>query len=249
MSTRYALDVMLAGQPSMSGTSPSPEIARQQFRDAQRVQDSFLSAVEKRTLLWLAERTPRVVNSDHLTVLGLIAMLAAGAAFAAARWSRWVLLAVPICLALNWLGDSLDGTLARFRRQPRPRYGFYVDHVVDALGTFAMFAGMAISTYMSPWTSSALLVAYLLLMIEAVLATYTLGVFRIAQFRMSPTELRILLSIGTLVLLVKPAIHFFGRTILLFDVGGVIGTCGMALLLLLSFVRNTRTLYLQERIP
>jgi phosphatidylglycerophosphate synthase len=248
MSTRYALDVMLAEKPSLPETRPSPEIARQQFRDAQRIQDSFLAAAEKKTLLWLAERTPPAVNSDHLTALGMIAMIVAGAGFAAARWNRWTLLAVPVCLALNWLGDSLDGTLARFRQQPRPRYGFYVDHVVDALGTFAMFAGMAVSHYMSPWTAAGLLVAYLLLMIEAVLATYTLGVFRIAQFRMSPTELRILLSIGSLVLLVKPVVHLFGGSFLLFDVGGVIGASGMALLILLSFIRNTRTLYLQERI-
>ena len=46
---------------------------------------------------------------------------------------------------LNWFGDSMDGTLARVRGQQRPRYGFYVDHVVDVLGAVAMMVGMACS--------------------------------------------------------------------------------------------------------
>ena len=105
-----------------------------QFRNPTRQLNSVLSALEKRCLLWLAARMPRAVNSDHLTGLALAAMVGAGACYALARFSPLALYGVVVCLAINWFGDSLDGTLARVRNHQRPRYGFYVDHVVDAVG-------------------------------------------------------------------------------------------------------------------
>ncbi len=77
--------------------------------------------------------------------LGLSAQIGAGICFALSRYDRRALLAVIVCLALNWLGDSLDGTLARVRRQERPRYGFYVDHIVDILGAVALMCGLGFS--------------------------------------------------------------------------------------------------------
>ncbi|HMD32611.1 MAG TPA: CDP-alcohol phosphatidyltransferase family protein, partial [Candidatus Acidoferrales bacterium] len=100
------------------------------FQSAERAQQSVLARLEKRCLLWLAARLPRWVTSDGLTLLGLLAMLGAGFSYWMARTTREGLLLVILCLAVNWFGDSLDGTLARFRNQPRPRYGFYVDHIV-----------------------------------------------------------------------------------------------------------------------
>src|SRR3954470_18338040 len=218
------------------------------FKNAVRVQESFLARAEKSALLWLAARMPSWVNSDHLTLLGLLALVAAGATYWLARWNRYWLLGGIVFLALNWFGDSLDGTLARFRNRQRPRYGFYVDHVVDAIGTFFLLGGMALSGIMSAPLTIGLLIAYLLLMIEVTLATYTIGVFQISFFKMSPTELRIALSIGNLFALANPIGHLFGRTFLLFDVGGVVGIVGMTFILLLSVVKNTRTLYIQERL-
>jgi len=218
------------------------------FKNAVRVQESFLARAEKSTLLWLAARMPLWVNSDHLTLLGLLSLIGAGAAYALARWNRWWLLGGILFLALNWFGDSLDGTLARFRNRQRPRYGFYVDHVVDAVGTFFLLGGMAMSGIMSAPVAIGLLIAYLLLMIEVCLATHTVGVFQISFFKMSPTELRIALSIGNLFALANPVGHLFGREFLLFDVGGVIGVIGMAFILVFSMVRNTRKLYVQERL-
>src|SRR5215831_11959070 len=197
------------------------------FREAKRTQQSFLAVVEKKTLLWLAARTPSWINSDHLTVLGLAAMAAAGAGYWWSRTNRAGLILVIICLAMNWLGDSLDGTLARFRNCPRPRYGFYVDHIVDAFSAFFLLGGLALSGYMSPWVALGLLVVYLMLSIEVYLATYTLGDFTISYFKMGPTELRILLSIGNLALLWKPMSHLAGRSYRMFDVGGSIGISGM----------------------
>src|SRR5262249_2322222 len=177
------------------------------FREAKRTQQSFLASAEKKTLLWLAARTPSWINSDHLTVLGLAAMIGAGAGYWWSRTNRAGLIVVTLCLAVNWLGDSLDGSLARFRSCPRPRYGFYVDHIVDAFSALFLLGGLALSGYMSPWVALGLLIAYLMLSIEVYLATYTLGDFTISYFKMGPTELRLLLSIGNLALLWKSMVH------------------------------------------
>lgn len=219
------------------------------FREAKRTQEGFLAALEKKTLCWLAARTPSWINSDHLTVLGLAAMAGACAGYWWSRINPAGLFVVIACLALNWLGDSLDGTLARFRNCPRPRYGFYVDHVVDAFGALFLLGGMALSGHMAPVVAIGLLVAYLLLSIEVYLASYTLGDFRISYYKMSPTELRILLCIGNLALLYKSVVHLFGRAYKLFDVGGTMGITGMVALLLISVVRNTVKLYRREPLP
>src|SRR6266581_9807427 len=120
------------------------------FTSAARLQRSLTASLEKRALIWLAKRTPRSINSDHLTLLGFAAQLLAGVSYALARWNRYALLLVIFFLALNWLGDSLDGTLARVRNCQRPRYGYYVDHVVDLTGTAALAGGMAASGLMTP---------------------------------------------------------------------------------------------------
>jgi archaetidylinositol phosphate synthase len=220
------------------------------FHEAKRIQQSFLANLEKRTLIWLAARTPACVNSDHLTVFGLLAMAGAGAGYWWASRSRAGLLLVILCLAFNWLGDSLDGTLARFRDHCRPRYGFYVDHIVDALSAFFLLGGLALSGYMAPAIALGLLIAYLMLSVEVYLASYTLGDFKISYFKMGPTELRLLLSLGNLVLCFwKCTVHLFGRAYRLFDVGGTLGISGMLLVLVISVIHNTVRLYRQEPIP
>lgn len=220
-----------------------------QFREARRIQQSFLAQAEKRTLLWLARHTPRAINSDHLTLLGLLAMAGAGAGYWWSARNRMGLILVIICLALNWLGDSLDGTLARFRDCQRPRYGFYVDHMVDAFGALFLFVGLALSGYMSTAVALGLLIAYLMLSIQVYLASYTLSDFKISYFGMGPTELRLLLSAGNVALFWKPVSHIAGRAYRLFDVGGTIGICGMALILLVSTIRNTVRLFQSEPLP
>lgn len=219
------------------------------FREAKRTQGSFLAGLEKRALAWMATRTPAWINSDHLTLLGLLAMTGAGLGYWWSRTNPAGLYAATAGLAVNWLGDSLDGTLARIRNCQRPRYGFYVDHVADAFGALFLLGGLAFSGYMSPAIAIGLLVSYLLLSIEVYLASYTLGDFKISYFRMSPTELRILLSMGNLVLLYKAVVHLFGRAYRLFDVGGTVGISGMLLVLLISVIQNTVKLYRREPLP
>ena len=218
------------------------------FKEAARAQLSLLAPLEKRTLMWLAARLPAWVNSDHLTGLGLLSLLGAGLSYWYARYDRLGLLLVIGCLIVNWFGDSLDGTLARYRNRQRPRYGFYVDHVVDMFGTFFLLGGLALSGYMSREVAIGLLVAYFMLNIEVYLATYTIGTFHISFWKLSPTELRILLCIGNLALLWQPYGNLFGHDFLIFDIGGVIGIAGLVLMLVLAVVRHTAQLYTEERL-
>src|SRR5579862_1203142 len=211
----------------------------QTFRDAERKQLSFLARIEKKTLIWLAGRMPGWVNSDHLTLLGFVAMFAAGLCYWIASWDRRGLIGVILALAINWFGDSLDGTLARVRQRQRPRYGFYVDHITDAIGTFFLMGGLALSSYMNPFIAFGLLTAYFLLSIEVYLTTYTIGSFHLSFWSFGPTELRLLLCIGNLALLYRPVVKLFGRHFLLFDVGGSIGIAGMALMLVWASIRHT----------
>jgi archaetidylinositol phosphate synthase len=220
-----------------------------EFREASRSLTSVLAPVEKRALVWMAARLPGWVNSDHLTALALGAMLLAGLSYWLARITSGALLLAIAWLAVNWFGDSLDGTLARVRRHQRPRYGFYVDHVVDAAGAVFLLGGLGLSGYMSPLVALALLVAYLLLLVETFLATYTLGTFTMSYFKIGPTELRILLAVGNIVLLVHPTANVFGRDFLLFDVAGVVATCGLAGTLAIATATHTRALYAAEPLP
>jgi phosphatidylglycerophosphate synthase len=218
------------------------------FAPAQRIQQSFVAAAEKKALLWLAERTPAWINSDHLTLLGFTGNLAAGVCYALAGREPLMLLGAAACLAVNWLGDSLDGTLARARNRQRPRYGFYVDHVIDTFSAFFVMGGLALSGYVHPGVAMGMLVAFLMLSVEVYLASYTLKTFRLSYAKFGPTEIRILLAIGSVALLFRPVTHIFGRPYLLFDVGGVIAIAGMAGILIVSAIGHTIQLYREERI-
>jgi archaetidylinositol phosphate synthase len=149
---------------------------------------------------------------------------------------------------VNWFGDSLDGTLARHRNRRRPRYGFYVDHIVDMYGFLALLSGLALSPYMSRWVALGLLVVYYMLSIHIYLSTYTEGIFKIAYGKVGGTELRLILIVGNLVLLVQPAVTLAGRSYDLYDVAGVLAIAGMAVTLVSSTLASTRRLYELEKI-
>ncbi len=219
----------------------------QPYKEAARVQTSLLAALEKRCLIWMAERMPPAINSDHLTLLAALSMLGAGLCY----WngSTAALLGAVGLLAVNWFGDSLDGTLARVRRHERPRYGFYVDHVLDVLCILFIFAGLVLGGHMSLAAGAGFLVAYYLLMIEIALATHTIGVFRISFWKFGPTELRILLAVGTVRLISSDFVTIAGARYLLFDVGGVVAIAGLVTTFIVSAVSNTRALYRAEPLP
>jgi phosphatidylglycerophosphate synthase len=261
MTTVDEMQIMLAASQSISNAtgeqagnaserdsqSQAALAGNVEFKSAPRLQTSLTAAVERKALKYLAERLPRWVNSDHLTLLGLAAMIAAGACYGAARWWPPAMLIVNLLLAVNWFGDSLDGTLARLRNRQRPRYGFYVDHIVDALGILAILCGLALSGYMSWIVALAFLVAYFMLSIDVYLATYTIGAFRMAYCKLGPTELRILLAIGNVAAFLHPRTHLFGDH-LLFDVSTLIAIAALAVITITSIARNTVTLYRAEKI-
>ena len=166
----------------------------------------------------------------------------------APQWPPALLLVV-FFLVVNWFGDSLDGTLARVRRHERPRYGFYIDHVLDAVGIVLLIGGLFAGGYVSVLPATAFLLAYYLLTIEIALATHALGVFRISYWKFGPTELRILLAIGTLQLLDSPWSTIAGHRVLLFDLGTAIGAVALLVTFLVSAIGNTRKLYALEPLP
>jgi phosphatidylglycerophosphate synthase len=211
---------------------------------------SILAAAEKRLLVRIAGRMPASIHSDHLTMLALAAMGLAGAGFWLARWdTNWLWLVVA-ALAINWFGDSLDGTLARVRGAERPRYGFYVDHVLDIVGFTFLMTGLSCSGFMTPVIALSLLVAYLLVAGEVFLATAVRGVFTMSFAGLGPTELRILLSVGAIALRGDPHVDMgvLGR-VQLFDFGGAIAIVGMVAALLWATARNASALARLEPRP
>jgi phosphatidylglycerophosphate synthase len=216
------------------------------FKDAFRLQESFTAAAERKALAWLAARLPARVNSDHLTLLGFVAMFLAGASYALARTNRAGLILATLFLALNWFGDSLDGTLARLRNRQRPRYGFYVDHMIDTFGGLFLMGGLAISGLVDWRIALGMFVAFLMLSVQVYLATYTVGMFQLSFAKFGPTEIRILLALGNVALWVHPYARVFGSSYRLFDVGGIIAIAGMSLMLIVSTIFNTVKLYRAE---
>ena len=214
--------------------------------DHTRENRSFLAEPERRLLTAIARRMPAAINSDHLTLLGLVSMPIAGAAFALIPRTPWAATTFVAALAANWFGDSLDGTLARVRNRQRPRYGYYVDHVVDLVGTASLVAGIAASGAMRPSLAILLFSAYVLVAAESFLATHALGVFRISFGGFGPTELRIVLAIGAVAIADSPWVDVVGRRLLLFDVGGIAAIIGLVGAFVLSALRNSRALYFAE---
>ena len=207
---------------------------------------SVLADAEKRLLIRIAKRLPSFINSDHLSGLALMSMLAAGPAFALIGDVPWAPGLFIALLAVNWFGDSLDGTLARVRDQQRPKYGYYVDHVIDLAGTAALVAGMAASGMMTPAIAYAVLAAYFMVAAESFLGTHSLGVFRMSFAGFGPTELRILLAIGALKVARNPVVHLFGVDALLLDVGGVVAILGLLIAFVTAAVRSGVALYKAE---
>jgi archaetidylinositol phosphate synthase len=216
------------------------------FTNAVRSNTGLLAAAEKRALIWLAGRLPAAINSDHLTGLALFAMMMVGASYALSSRLPIMLWWVVFWLCVNWFGDSLDGTVARVRQQQRPRYGFYIDHIFDSFGALFVLGGMALSGRMTPLIAAAVLIAYFLLSIEIYLATYCVGRFEMSHWGLGPTELRIVLAIGTLTLFVRPFVTMAGVRMPLFDAGGMVAAAGMMFTAIVAMVRHIRTLYREE---
>jgi phosphatidylglycerophosphate synthase len=219
------------------------------FQAETRVQQSVLTTLEKRVLHWLALRIPDRINSDHLTLLALFAMVSVGASYWLSRYTPVGLVLATFWLAVNWFGDSLDGTLARVRAQQRPRYGYYVDHVVDVVGVLFLFGGLGLSGYLHPAVAATLLIAYFLLSLEVYLATHSLGRFQMSFFGVGPTELRLVLAAVNVALLITDPPHLAGSTLTVLDAGALAGAAALVFTFVVSACRNTRLLYRAEPMP
>lgn len=210
---------------------------------------TFLLAVpERRILHTIARRLPRAIVPDHLTALGVAAALGTGAAYALSSLDpRW-LWAASAGLVLHWLGDSLDGTLARVRRIERPRYGYYLDHLVDAVSTAAIGLGMGLSPYVDGWVALGLVVAYLVLSINVYLEASVFDVFQLGYGRIGPTETRMILIGANTVLAVFSGPLSRLPVALPTIVNGtfLILLAGMGVVLALRVARNLTALARQE---
>ena len=247
MSSKLGIvEVAVSSRTDRSKETMPLKQAIQNFKNATRIQESFTSALERRALLWLATRMPSGIGPDHLTCLGFTAMLFAGGSYLLARWHPSGLLIATLFLAVNWFGDSLDGTLARLRQRQRPRYGFYVDHMIDSFGGIFLIGGLGASGYVIWPIALSMLIAFLLLSIESYLAAYTLGTFRLSFAKFGPTEIRILLALGNIALWFNPRVSLPVLSWRLFDFGGIVATLGMAIMVVVAAAWHTIILYKQE---
>jgi phosphatidylglycerophosphate synthase len=163
----------------------------------------LLAGVERRVLRRVATWVPRTIRSNHLTALGILGATGAGAAYALTNHDPAWLWVASLMLVVNWLGDSLDGTLARVRGTQRPKYGYYLDHVVDAFSTAVIGLGIGLSPYVNLGLALGLVVVYLALSINVYLESSVFGVFKISYGRIGPTEVRlVLILLNTVVALV-----------------------------------------------
>jgi archaetidylinositol phosphate synthase len=190
----------------------------------------LLAEPEARALEWIAGRLPAWVKPDHLTALGVLAAIGIAAAYVLSNGDEAWLWAASALLVVHWLGDSLDGTLARVRKSERPRYGYYLDHLVDAFATAAIGIGLGLSPYMLLAVGLAIVVAYLILSINTYLETQAFGVFTLGYGRFGPTEARLfLIAVNTALVLGMPG---FG----LLDVAGI----SLAAVMLLGLIGRAR---------
>lgn len=199
-----------------------------------------LSEAEKKLLVRIAGRLPRWVLPDHLTLLGMLGSALVTAAYLMSNHAVWWLWVANLGFAINWFGDSLDGTTARVRKIQRPRYGFYLDHLTDAFSTIAIGLGLGLSPYMLLSVGLAIVAGYLVLSINVYLESQVLGDFRFGYGVMGPTETRlVLMGLNTVAALVGPVPYtVMGVGATVFDLFGVAAVMGMLLMLGRRVARN-----------
>ncbi len=203
-----------------------------------------LSGFEKWALPRLAAAMPSWVMPDHLTLIGIFSATAICGAYLATNVNPNWFWAASALLVLHWFGDSLDGTLARFRKTERPRYGYYLDHLTDAYSTIMIVIGLGLSSVMAFYVGVALVVVYLVMSINVYLETHVDATFKMGYGLLGPTEGRVILILLNTVAVFAGPIRFapLGDGATVFDLAGLIGAAAMALLLLTRAVSNLRRL-------
>lgn len=217
--------------------------------DAVRIQTSILNALEKKVLVWLAERQPKWMTSDILTYIGTFGSVVIAAGYILSAWNINFLWLSSLGFVINWYGDSLDGTLARVRKTQRPVYGYYIDHTVDCINEFIMFIGIGLSGLMHFSLAMVILAVYFMLTINVSINAHLKKEFRLTYAKLGPTEFRILAIIAnTILALVRPISEFaltffiFGRefTLASLDIVGIIVLLVLAVIYLTTIVKDGR---------
>lgn len=226
----------------MSAPTATPAVPATHEPLSRRDLRSFTASAEKNLLVALAKRLPACIGPDHLTAIGVLSMAGAGLCYRLVAISPLAFLGVNLFLFLNWFGDSLDGTLARVRGRERPRYGFYVDHLVDAFGAIFLLGGLAFSGLVSTYAALGLLIAYLLLQIHIALKAHTTRVFQIAFAGVGGTEARILVAMANIASLVWPELQPMLSPLVWLAAAGLVG------LTVADGVKTGRALDREERL-
>lgn len=216
--------------------------------EAEREPNFLLAKAEKRALRWIAERLPRWILPNDLTALGVAAAIGICVAYQLSNDGNGWLWVASALLVVHWVGDSLDGTLARVRGIQRPRYGYYLDHLVDAIATACIGIGLGLSPHMLLSVGTLLVVAYLILSINVYLESQALGRFSIGYGKIGPTEVRvILIALNTaLALGFGLSVDVLGTTFTALDLAGIGIAAGMLVLLVGRARRNLKELALEE---
>lgn len=191
---------------------------------SKRIQTSLLNGVEKRVLVWLAQRQPRWITSDMLTAIGVVGAVVVAIGYLLSNYNiSWLWLA-SLGFIINWYGDSLDGTLARVRGTQRPIYGFFIDHNIDGVTMALMCVGAGLSDMLNLYIAFAVLAVYLLLSISVYINAHLKGEFRLTYAGMGPTEFRlVMIAVNTLFVCVAPLREW----VLNFSIAGVPITFGV----------------------
>lgn len=206
-------------------------------KQAERIQTSVLNGVERKCLIWLAERQPRWVTSDMLTVVGVVGAFLVGLGFALTQFNiNWLWLSTA-GLVINWYGDSLDGTLARVRQCQRPIYGYYLDHTVDCINEAFMFIGAGLSPLVNMEIAMAVFILYLFMTINVSINAHLKSEFRLTYAKLGPTEFRLLVIVANTVIIAFPRltainVSAFGTTLTMFDMFGLAVTLLLAIIYL-----------------
>jgi len=225
------------------------EKSNDKLKQSQRIQTSLLNPYEKKVLQFLVRQVPSSVTSDNLTALGVLGALLIAIGYAlTALGPAWLWL-VNAGFVLNWLGDSLDGTLARYRNQQRPLYGFYIDHNLDCVCEFLMVVGAGLSVYMSLNVAFLIIVPYLMLEVYVMINAHLKNEFCLTYAKLGPTELRLIIILVNSVVFFSPAlqnwsytINLFGRSfsLMALDVAGLFISCSLIIMYIVSLYRDAR---------
>lgn len=216
-----------------------------------RVNDILLGPLERPALQWLAAHMPTWMTPDLLTIIGILGAVIILTGYVLSNENAAFLWLATFGFVVNWFGDSLDGTLARYRKIERPKYGFFVDHTVDAFSQLLIFAGIGLSPYISFELAMLALVGYLLMSIFVYVDTYVTGVFKISYGKLGPTEMRaiaIILNIAFLYIEV-PTIELSFVQISIYDIVTLLIASILILIYIFSTIRRAGELARLERPP